>query len=217
MCVNDSFFVEIWSDVVCPFCYIGSRQFASALEGFAHRDQVVLRQRAFELDPGAPLSYDGNLDQLVATKYGLSLERARSLNHHLEDQAAAMGMAWALDKAKPTNTFDAHRLITLANSQHLGSEMLARLYRGYFSEGQLLSDTDALTSMAHDVGVSEAEGLWHSDLFAAHVRRDELEAEQLGVSGVPSILVDGKFMIVGSQGSQKMLEVLDRAWARRAA
>jgi predicted DsbA family dithiol-disulfide isomerase len=212
--VNDSFFVDVWSDVVCPFCYLGSPMFAAALGDFEHREHVVVRHRAFELDPRSASSYDLSLNELVAQKYGITVERARSINERLEAQALTLQMTWALQDAKVTNTFDAHRLITLAQSQGLGDQMNERVFRAHFSEGRHLGDHDTLSTLAADVGVDD---LWRSDEYSLDVRRDEREAQELGISGVPAMLLDGTFMIVGAQGADAMLDALRRAWARRSA
>ncbi len=213
----ESFFVDIWSDVVCPFCYLGARQFAGALAGFEHRDDVVVRHRAFELDPGSASSSDLPLDELLAKKYAIGVDHARAINERLQDQARSLGMAWALERARPTNTFDAHRLMALAGDQGRGGEMGERLFRAYFSEGALLSDLQTLSALSDEVGVEGADQLWRSDAYADQVRGDELSAHELGITGVPSMLVDGRFMIVGAQGAEKILDVLRRAWARRGA
>jgi predicted DsbA family dithiol-disulfide isomerase len=211
----ETLFVDVWSDVVCPFCYLGTRQLTGALDGFEHRDDVVERHRAFELDPHAPRDSGQTLDERLAQKYAMPIERARSLNEKLESDAAALGMTWSMKRARPTNTFDAHRLIALASTQNLGDAMSERLFRAYFSEGHLLGDTDTLSELANDVGVTDADKLWRGDDFAVDVRADEQEANELGITGVPTMLFDDKFMVVGAQGSEQILDVLTRAWARR--
>ena len=215
--VTETFFVDLWSDVVCPFCYLGTRMFTSALGAFEHREHVVVRHRAFELDPRAPTSYDLSLDELIAAKYEVPVERAHAMNERLEAQASSMGMAWSLRDAQPTNTFDAHRLIALAQSQGVGDAMSERLFRAYFSEGRQLSDHETLAALAGEAGVVGVDELWRADGYALDVRRDEGTAQELGISGVPTLLVDEKFMIVGAQGADAMLDVLRRAWARRRA
>jgi predicted DsbA family dithiol-disulfide isomerase len=126
-------------------------------------------------------------------------------------------MEWSLEKAQPTNTFDAHRVIALATTQGLAPEMSERLFRAYFCEGEVVSDHVRLAELAQEVGVTGVEGLWRGDAFAANVREDEAAAQELGITGVPCLLLDGKFMVVGAQGSHQILDVLRRAWSRRAA
>lgn len=215
--MTDDFIIEVWSDVVCPFCYLGNRQLDRALEGFEHRDRVTLHHRAFELDPRAKLSFDKPLEELVAAKYAAPVSRIRTMHERLEGEAAALGMTWSLASARPTNTFDAHRLIAFASSQGLGAELSERLFRAYFCDGELVSDRAFLTGVATDLGVRGAHELWADDAFGDVVRADEAYAQELGITGVPSLLVDSKFMVVGAQGTERILDVLRRAWARRAA
>jgi predicted DsbA family dithiol-disulfide isomerase len=215
--VSAPFSIDLWSDVVCPFCYLGSRQLAGALELFEHREDVVLRHHAFELDPKSPPSFDQTLAQLVAEKYAMPVERALELHHRLEGQAEELGMTWSLTQAQPSNTFDAHRLIALAASQGRAEEMSERLFRGYFCEGARLSDHEQLNALAKEVGVLDAALLWETEAFARDVRHDEESAQELGITSVPAFLIDNKFMILGAQGVDHVLDVLRRAWARRAA
>ena len=209
--------IDLWSDVVCPFCYLGTRQLRGALDRFDHRDDVVIRQRAFELDPHAKLAYDRALTELVAAKYALPVSQVHTMHERLTANAEALGMTWSLETARPTNTLDAHRVIALASSQGLGDQMSERLFRAYFSEGRLLSDHATLDELAAAVGVRGADTLWEGDEFTDVVRADENVAQELGISGVPSFLVDSKFMVSGAQGTEQILDVLQRAWARRAA
>ena len=212
--VAEPLLIDLWSDVVCPFCYLGSRQLDLALERFEHRDDVVVVQHAFELDPNATPSTVG-LDELLATKYSMPLERSRELHGRLSRQAASMGLDWALDRARSTNTFDAHRLIALATTQGLGTEMARRLHAAYFSDGLLVSDPAILDRLATEVGVSGSSSLWSSDEFAETVRTDERLAHEMGITGVPAFVVDRSYLISGAQGENAILDVLIRAWGER--
>ena len=215
--MSDPFFIDLWSDVVCPFCYLGARQLQLALDRFENVGDVVIRHRAFELDPKAPTNYDLSLPELLAKKYSMPIERAKALNDRLEGEASVLGMTWSMKDARPTNTFDAHRVIALSVTQELDQVMSERLFRAYFCEGQLVSDRVVLTALANEVGVVWVEELWSSDAFSSAVRADEDDARELGITGVPSLLLDEKFMVVGAQGADQILDVLQRAWARRAA
>ena len=215
--MSDPFFIDLWSDVVCPFCYLGARQLQLALDRFENVGDVVIRHRAFELDPKAPTDYDLSLPELLAKKYSMPIERAKALNDRLEGEASVLGMTWSMKDARPTNTFDAHRVIALSVTQELDQVMSERLFRAYFCEGQLVSDRVVLTAPANEVGVVGVEELWSSDAFSSAVRADEDDARELGITGVPSLLLDEKFMVVGAQGADQILDVLQRAWARRAA
>jgi predicted DsbA family dithiol-disulfide isomerase len=214
--VGTSLSVDVWSDVVCPFCYLGSRQLELALASFEHAEHVVVHHHAFELDPRARVDYDLSLSELVASKYGISAERARVLHERLAAQAEALGVSMDFDIARPTNTFDAHRLLALSATQGRDEAMNQRLFRAYFSEGLLVSDHDQLNALAEDVGVADANLLWETEAFASDVRADERSAEGLGISGVPAFLVDNTFMVLGAQGAEQIVDVLQRAWARRA-
>ena len=214
--VTELLSIDVWSDVVCPFCYLGSRQLMAALERFEHRDAVVVRHRAFELDARAAPSYDVSLAELVARKYQMPVERAHALHERLEGEARSLGMEWSMERARPTNTFDAHRVIAAASAQGLGDRASERLFHAYFCEGALLSDHATLNQLADEIGVRGVERLWEGDDYSGDVRRDEEEALELGITGVPSMLVDEKFMIVGAQGADQMLSVLERSWQRRA-
>lgn len=209
--------IDVWSDVVCPFCYLGRRQLALAVDQFEHREDVTLRQRAFELDPRAKVAYDRPLDELVAAKYAIPVAQVHTMHERLEGQARELGMAWSFATAKPTNTLDAHRVIALASTQGLGDETSERLFRAYFSEGELVSDHQRLSELAGDVGVRDVDALWEGDAFVDVVRADEAAAEELGITGVPCFLIDTKFMVMGAQGAEHILDVVRRAWARRAA
>ena len=215
--MSDPFFIDLWSDVVCPFCYLGARQLQLALDRFENVGDVVIRHRAFELDPKAPTDYDLSLPELLAKKYSMPIERAKALNDRLEGEASVLGMTWSMKDARPTNTFDAHRVIALSVTQELDQVMSERLFRAYFCEGQLVSDRVVLTALANEVGVVGVEELWSSDAFSSAVRADEDDARELGITGVPSLLLDEKFMVVGAQCADQILDVLQRAWARRAA
>jgi predicted DsbA family dithiol-disulfide isomerase len=215
--VSEALVIDVWSDVVCPFCYLGTRQLSTALENFEFRDHVTIHHRAFELDASAPTDYNLSLPELLAKKYGMPVERAQGLNDRLEREAANVGMTWSLKNARPTNTFDAHRLIALASTQSLDATLSELLFHAYFSEGRLLSERDTLREIAQSAGLSDIDSAWSDDAYAQVVRSDENMALELGITGVPSLLVDEKFMIVGAQGSEHILDVLNRAWARRAA
>ncbi len=215
--MSQSFVIDIWSDVVCPFCYLGLRQLADALVDFEHRDDVVLRHRAFELDPRAQLAYDRPLAELVAAKYSMPVSSVHAFHERLIDQARSLGMDWSLEIAQPTNTLDAHRVIALASSQGRGDEANERLFRAYFCEGELVSDHQRLSALAREVGVSDVDTLWEGDAFTDVVRGDEAYARELGITGVPCFLMDSKFMVSGAQGADQIRDVLRRAWARRAA
>jgi predicted DsbA family dithiol-disulfide isomerase len=208
--------VDIWSDVVCPFFYLGFQQFHEALESFEHREEVTIRHHAFELDPRASAPYSGTLNELLATKYSLPLERAAELNQRVEHSATELGLTWALDRARPTNTFDAHRVIALAAEQGRQEPMLERLFRAYFSDGLLVSDPETLTHLATEVGVEGADEVVRGHDFEESVRRDEALAAERGITGVPALIFDERIHVSGARGTDVMLLALRDAWVKLA-
>ena len=207
--------VEIWSDVVCPWCYIGKRRFETALAGFEHRDEVIVIWRSFQLDPNAPTTADGDpLDRLVA-KYGMSRADAERAQARVTATAATVGLDFHLDRARSGNTFDAHRLLHLALAAGRQTDLKERLMAGYFVEGEAVGEPEVLALLATEVGLEESavDEVLASDAFAAEVRQDELEARRLGISGVPFFVIDRRYGISGAQPSELMLSTLDQAWA----
>ena len=209
--------VEIWSDIACPWCYIGKRRFEAALERFEHRDQVQVTWRSFELDPDAPPERHGDLAARLAEKYGMSVEQARASQQNLTDMAAGEGLKYHFDKARSGNTFDAHRMIALAAEHGLQDAMKERLLSAYFTEGELVSDPEALGRLASEVGVPAAavRETLASDRFADEVRNDELTAQRLGISAVPTFVVDRALGASGAQPPDQLLALLEQGWQRQ--
>lgn len=207
--------IEIWSDIVCPWCYIGKRRFEKALARFAHRDQVEVTWRSFELDPGAPRVYPGTLDEMLAKKMGGSLARAAAANQQVTALAAQEGLEYHLDQARPGNSFDAHRLVHFAAAHGLQDAMQERLLRAYFSEGRAIGDPDTLASLAAEVGLdaAEARAVLAGDAYAAAVRADEQRAAAFGIAGVPFFAIDEQYGISGAQPSEVFLNALEQIWA----
>lgn len=207
--------VEIWADIVCPWCYIGKRRFESALARFRHRDRVDVVWRSFELDPYAPPQIEGTLDELLARKFGVSLAQAAAMNQRVTALAAREGLTYRLDRARYGNTFNAHRLIHLAAGKGLQDAAEERLMRGYFSEGLSLADPDALAAAVAEIGIDaeEARTVLAGDAFADAVRADERRAASFGIRGVPFVVIDEAYGVEGAQAPDVFLKALDRAWA----
>ncbi len=208
--------VEIFSDVVCPWCAIGKRRFERALAGFAHADEVEIVWRAFELDPSAPQVLEGDLATHLAAKYGMSREQAQASQAHLTAMAEEEGLDFHFDQAKRANTFDAHRLLHYALEVGAQDSLKQRLFGAYFSEGAVISDHPTLVRIAEEAGLDGAKSaeVLASDRYAAEVRADEAEARALGISGVPFFVVDRRYGISGAQSPETMLGVLEEAWSR---
>ncbi len=207
--------VEIWSDVVCPWCYVGKRQFEAALTKFDHADQVSVEWRSFELDTNAPRVDDVPMKQVLQRKYGMTEVQADQANRRMTDLAAGLGLEYHLDRVQRGNTFDAHRLIHLAAEHGGGDAMKERLLAAYFTEGRPVGDIDTLAQLAAEVGLDAGEvaATLHSDRYAADVRDDEAMASALGASGVPFFVIDGTYGVSGAQGAEVILQAMERAWA----
>jgi predicted DsbA family dithiol-disulfide isomerase len=206
--------VEIWSDVVCPWCAIGKRRFETALAGFEHRDEVDVRYRSFELDPTTPRTVEGNATQRLADKYGVPLAQAEAMQQRVIDQAATEGLDFRFDIAHPGNTVDAHRLLHLAADRGLQAELKERLLLAYFTEGERIGEVDTLVRLAGTAGLDEAEArsVLESDKYLAEVREDQATASALGISGVPFFVLDRKFGVSGAQPAEVLLDALRQAY-----
>lgn len=205
--------VEIWSDIVCPWCYIGKRRFEEALEEFDR--EVEVEWKSFELDPSTPRDVDIPLVKALAKKYRTSETQAQQMIDRMADAGAEEGIEFRFDDAKPANTFDAHRVLHFAKSQGLGDPMKERLMLAYFTEGRAISESDVLVELARDVGL-DADGtraVLASDDYATEVRQDEQQAQQIGVRGVPFFVIDGKYGVSGAQPSDALVQILQKAAA----
>ncbi|MEA2316134.1 MAG: hypothetical protein QOD44_323 [Solirubrobacteraceae bacterium] len=209
--------VEIWSDIACPWCYIGKRRFEAALEQFEHRDDVRVTWRSFELDPGAPAERTGDRAEHLARKYGSSVEQARGMQDHMTEVAAGEGLEFRFDAARSGNTFDAHRLLHLAEAHGLQDAMKERLMRAYLGEGELISDHATLERLGVEAGLpaDEVRDMLAGDRYATDVREDERTASSLGISAVPFFVVDRAMGASGAQPPEVLAELLRRGWDAR--
>jgi predicted DsbA family dithiol-disulfide isomerase len=206
--------VEIWSDVVCPWCYVGKRNFEAALAEFPHRDEVEVVWRSFELDPHAPTTREMPYAERLAKKYGMSAHQAQAMIDNMTARGASAGLDMRFEISKPGNTFDAHRLIHLAAHHGIQDAVKERLLRATFTEGEPIGDHDALVRLAVDAGLPEDEvrEVLAGDAFADEVRADEQQATDLDITGVPFFVVDGRFGVSGAQPAETLRRVLDHAW-----
>jgi predicted DsbA family dithiol-disulfide isomerase len=211
--------VEIWSDIACPWCYVGKRRFEAALAAFEHRDEVTVTWRSFELDPAAPRERAVDGATHLAEKYGTSREQAVAMQQRMTDVAAGEGLEFRFDIARAGNTFDAHRLIHLAAAHGAQDEMKERLMRAYLTEGEPIGDPEALARIAVDAGLPEDEvrELLAGDRFGAEVRDDERTAAQFGIHAVPFFVVDRAIGASGAQPSEVFAELLRRGWEARSS
>jgi predicted DsbA family dithiol-disulfide isomerase len=226
--------VEIWSDVVCPWCAVGKHRFEKALARFAHRDEVEVSYHSFELDPSAPREQQGDIHDHLAAKYGMSRAEAEAKHRQMTAMAAEDGWDFQFDRARRGNTFDAHRLLHLAAEPNscrtredrasdrrgavgrgLQDAVMERLFRGYFTEGEPIADHATLVRLGAEAGLDadEARAVLASDRYADAVRADERQARTYGITGVPFFVVDRKYGVSGAQPPDALLQVLETAWA----
>lgn len=208
--------VEIWSDILCPWCYIGKRRLETALSRFAGRDAVRVTWRSFQLDPSAPRDSDETTRAMLARKYGVSPEQADAMQERVARIAAEEGLEYRLEKSRVENSFDAHRLLHLAHAaggEELQSALKERLFAANFTEGLRISDHDTLLRLALEAGLDpeEARAVLESDRYADAVRVDRDEASRLGVTGVPFFVFDRKFGVSGAQPADTLLRALEEA------
>jgi predicted DsbA family dithiol-disulfide isomerase len=206
--------VEIWSDVVCPWCYLGKRRFERALSQFEHGDDVRVVYRSFELDPAAPADVTTPALDVLADKYGMSPAQAQQAQREMTERAATDGLTFRMAGLRRGNTRDAHRLIQLAKDRGRQAEMVERLHRAYFTDEDSVFDHDALARLAVDAGLDgdEAARVLASDAYDEHVSTDEAMARAIGATGVPLFVIDRKYGISGAQPSAVITQVLERAW-----
>ncbi|HVU14373.1 MAG TPA: DsbA family oxidoreductase [Phototrophicaceae bacterium] len=206
--------IEIWSDIACPWCYIGRRRLEHALEQFDHADQVEVIWRSFQLDPTAPREYKGSINDMLAETKGIDRGRAEAMHAHVTALAAQEGLDYRFDRVRPGNSFDAHRLLHLAAQHGLQSEMKERLQKAYFTDGLSFSDPDTLVQLASEIGLDadEARQALTTDAYAAAVRADIRRAQMLGIHGVPFFLFDEKYAVSGAQPTELFLTALERTW-----
>ena len=206
--------IEIWSDFVCPFCYIGKRRLELALDEFEHRDHVKIEFKSYELDPNAEANPHQNIHEYLASRKGMPLENAKQLNENLRKQAKAVGLTYNFDTMQHTNTFDAHRVAKYAETKKLGKELTERLLQAYFTDSELISDHETLKRLAIEIGLDgkEVEKLLDTKRFSNRVREDEELARQIGVQGVPFFVFNEKYAVSGAQSQDVFAQVLEKIW-----
>jgi predicted DsbA family dithiol-disulfide isomerase len=210
--------IEIWSDVVCPWCYIGKRRIESALAEFGHADEVEVHWRSYQLDPGAPTEPTESAAAMIARKYGQSADGARQMQDRVEAVAAEEGLIYRLSQTLHLNTVDAHRMIHLAHAQG-GTELQGRvkesLLAAYFTEARNVADHAVLREVAVAAGLDPArvEEVLASREFEADVHADIAQAQAYGATGVPFFVIDSKYGVSGAQPTETFVQVLERAWS----
>lgn len=210
--------VEIWSDIACPWCYIGKARFEKGLAGFAHRDQVEVVHRSFELDPGRAKGDTELVVDMLAKKYGRTHEEVVAMEGNVAANAQAEGLGYLSEGRDHGNTFDIHRLLHLAKARGLQDELLTLAYRANFAEERSVFDDAVLVELATEAGLDEAEAravLADPTAYADDVRADEREASELGANAVPFFVLDRRYGISGGQPSEVFVQALEQAWKDR--
>ncbi len=209
--------IEIWSDVMCPFCYIGKRKFESALQNFQHKDAVRVIWKSYLLDPNLVSDSTKSIHQHLAQSKGWTLAYAKEMGDYVSKMAKEEGLNYKMDLVKVANTFDAHRLIQLAKQNAKGNELEELLFKAYFTEGKNLADVQVLINIGEEAGLDAMalKNLFAGKNLSAEVLRDLKEAEDIGVSGVPFFVFDRKFAVSGAQASETFLNALQKAWENK--
>ncbi|OQP53627.1 DsbA family oxidoreductase [Niastella populi] len=206
--------IEIWSDVMCPFCYIGKRRFENALNLLPFKDEIEVEWKSFQLDPSIESEPGRNIHQYLAERKGFSVEKAKELNDHVTAMAAAEGLQYNFDKAVVANSFDAHRFAQVAKKNGKGIEAEESLFRAYFTEGKDISNHDTLAQLGSEIGLDGAavkEAL-ESDAYTKEVQKDISEAEALAIRGVPFFVIDRKYAVSGAQASETFVQALNQSY-----
>lgn len=205
--------IEVWSDIACPFCYIGKRKLEQALGKWDKKEEVEVEFKSFQLDPNATRGEQGSIHQQLATKYQMSLAQARSMNQQVAEQAKQVGLSYDFDRVIPANTGAAHQLSHYAKSKGKMTEAMELLMRAYFIEGKDVNDHETLVAIGKEVGLDpeKVEEVLTSDAYQADVARDQQEGSSLGVQGVPFFLFNRTFAVSGAQPEEAFLQALNKA------
>lgn len=214
---NEKMKVEVWSDIMCPFCYIGKRNYEKGLQQFAASNDIELVWKSFQLDPSLPQEASGQLNvyDYLSKRKGIAKEQVIKMHTQLTQTAKNAGLEYHLDKTIMANSFNAHRLIQLAKEKGLGDKAEERLFYANFTEGKDFGDTTVLIELAKEIGLTEADvkEALSNDKYAVDVNKDIQEARELGVNGVPFFVFNRKYAVSGAQPPQSFLQVLERSHA----
>ncbi len=206
--------VEIWSDVMCPFCYIGKRRFEEALEQFEHKDEVEIEWKSFQLNPDMKTDPTININQYLADAKGWTLDYAEQMNNHVTQMAAEVGLNYDFDKAVVANSFKAHRFSHHAKKHGLGDKAEETLFNGYFTQGLNIDDNETLLKLGTAIGldVTELQQVLESDTYADDVKHDIAEAQHLGIRGVPFFVMNNKYGVSGAQAVPVFQETIEKSF-----
>lgn len=210
--------IQIWSDVACPWCFIGKRRLDAALTQFPHRDAVRIQWKAFELDRNAPNVYPPKPSYIerLANKYRLPPARAAQMIDEMAARGAKEGLEFVFDKVQGVNTFSAHQVATYAAhslDSSIQHALADRFFRAYFTEGKVMSDHETLAELAAEVGLDReaVRAVLDGETYVSETRAEENEAAELGVTGVPFFVI-GRYAVEGAQPTELLVRVLHQAW-----
>lgn len=206
--------IEIWSDVMCPFCYIGKRNFEKALAQFTEKEKIEIVWKSFQLDASVPDIATESYEEYLVKRKGLSAEQVKGMLQNVTQMAREAGLDYHFDRSVIVNSLKAHRLIQFAKTRKLGDEAEERLFHAFFTEGKSIADIDTLTQLGVEIGLdaTELQAAFTDELYAYQVNQDIQEARQIGVNGVPFFVFNRKYAISGAQPPQAFLETLRKSF-----
>lgn len=207
--------IEIWSDVVCPFCYIGKRHLEAALAEFPEADEIEIVWKSYQLDPEMPVQTEKmNVYQYLAERKGISPEQSKALHDNVVNMAKAAGLTYNFDKTIVANSFDAHRMIQLAKTKGLGDAAEEALFKAYFTDGKDISDKLTLKEIGLSIGLSDKElmEVINSDLFSDAVNQDIYESRTINLRGVPHFVLNDKYSLSGAQPVSMFKAAIEQAY-----
>lgn len=206
--------VEIWSDVMCPFCYIGKRRFEDALQQFEHKDKVEIEWKSFQLNPDMVTDPSTNINQYLADAKGWTLDYAQQMNNHVTEMAAEVGLTYHMDTAVVANSFNAHQFTHLAKKHGLGDAAEEALFKAYFTDGKNVDDTGTLAELGTAIGLDadEIKQTLAANTYADAVKHDVAEAQYLGIKGVPFFVMNGKYGVSGAQAVPVFSQTIEKAF-----
>ncbi|NIP62480.1 MAG: DsbA family oxidoreductase [Nitrosopumilaceae archaeon] len=209
--------VEIWSDVMCPFCYIGKRRFENALDDFEYNNEIKVTWRSFQLNPEMKTEPEADINEYLAKAKGWSVKQAQQMNQRVTDMAAEEGLEYNMNQAVVANSYDAHRLVQFSKDRGKANEMEEALFKAYFTEGENIADHQTLIDLAEAVGIdpTEAKSILESDKYANAVKHDIQLAQNINITGVPFFLFDRKFAVSGARETEVFLKALKQSWNAR--
>jgi predicted DsbA family dithiol-disulfide isomerase len=206
--------VEIWSDVMCPFCYIGKRRFEDALQQFEHKDEIEIEWKSFQLNPNMVTDPNTNINQYLADAKGWTLDYARQMNNHVTEMAAEVGLNYQMDTAVVANSFKAHQFTHMAKKHGLGDAAEEALFKAYFTDSKNMDDTDTLAQLGEVIGLDpeEVKQTLAAGTYADAVKHDIAEARYLGISGVPFFVMNSKYGVSGAQAVPVFTQTIEKAF-----